>query len=162
MTDEIISPAATRPVLAAREAATGSGHPAVLAVILVSYLMIVLDISIIIAALPKIESALGFSATGLSWVQNAYTLAFGGLLLLGARAGDLFGRRRMFVTGLGLFTACPASRSWCCPSSWPESISARMETAEHAAGIGAQSSASRAERARVPDEPPATRPGHES
>jgi EmrB/QacA subfamily drug resistance transporter len=77
----------------------------VLAIILASYLMIVLDISIVITALPKIHQALAFSATGLSWVQNAYTLAFGGLLLLGARAGDLRGRRRMFVVGIGVFTA---------------------------------------------------------
>jgi EmrB/QacA subfamily drug resistance transporter len=73
-------------------------------IVLISYLMIVLDISIVIAALPRMQQGLGFSATGLSWVQTAYTLAFGGLLLLGARAGDLLGRRRMFVTGLGLFT----------------------------------------------------------
>jgi MFS family permease len=73
-------------------------------IILVSYLMIVLDISIVITALPKMQTSLGFSATGLSWVQNAYTLAFGGLLLLGARAGDILGRRRMFIWGLALFT----------------------------------------------------------
>jgi EmrB/QacA subfamily drug resistance transporter len=77
----------------------------VLAIILVSYLMIVLDISIVITALPKIHHSLGFSATGLSWVQNAYTLAFGGLLLLGARAGDILGRRRMFMVGIAIFTA---------------------------------------------------------
>jgi MFS family permease len=75
----------------------------VLVIILASYTMIVLDISIVIAALPKIHYALGFSSTALSWVQNAYLLAFGGLLLLGARAGDLLGRRRMFVVGLALF-----------------------------------------------------------
>jgi EmrB/QacA subfamily drug resistance transporter len=78
---------------------------AVLAVVLVSYLMIVLDISIVITALPQLHDDLGFSATGLSWVQNAYLLAFGGLLLLGARAGDLLGRRRVFIAGLGMFTA---------------------------------------------------------
>jgi EmrB/QacA subfamily drug resistance transporter len=77
----------------------------VLTIILVSYLMIVLDISIVITGLPKILEGLRFTPTGLSWVQNAYTLAFGGLLLLGARAGDILGRRRMFVIGLGLFTA---------------------------------------------------------
>src|SRR5436309_9244919 len=76
-----------------------------LTIILASYLMIVLDVSIVITALPRIHHALGFSATGLSWVQNAYTLAFGGLLLLGARAGDLLGRRRMFVVGIATFTA---------------------------------------------------------
>jgi MFS family permease len=59
--------------------------------------MIVLDISIVITALPEMQIDLGFSATGLSWIQNAYTLAFGGLLLLGARIGDILGRRRMFT-----------------------------------------------------------------
>ena len=77
---------------------------AVLAVILASYLMIVLDISIVITALPEIKSTFAFGAAGLSWVQNAYLLAFGGLLLLGARAGDILGRRRMFVSGLAAFT----------------------------------------------------------
>jgi MFS family permease len=90
---------------AARHPATASHPTAVLTIILVSYLMMVLDISIVITALPKIHDGLGFSATGLSWVQNAYTLAFGGLLLLGARAGDILGRRRMFVAGIALFTA---------------------------------------------------------
>jgi MFS family permease len=88
---------------AARTGATSS-KTAVLAIILVSYTMIVLDISIVITALPKLQQSLHFSANGLSWVQSAYTLAFGGLLLLGARAGDVIGRRRTFVAGLGLFT----------------------------------------------------------
>jgi EmrB/QacA subfamily drug resistance transporter len=86
-----------------RNSGARSGAP-VLVVILVSYLMIVLDISIVITALPQMKDGLGFSSTELSWVQNAYTLTFGGLLLLGARAGDLLGRRRMFVAGLALFT----------------------------------------------------------
>src|SRR3954467_10793623 len=77
---------------------------AILAIVLASYTMIVLDISIVITALPKIHRALDFSPTALSWVQNAYLLAFGGLLLLGARAGDLIGRRKVFIIGLGLFT----------------------------------------------------------
>lgn len=76
----------------------------VLAIILVSYLMIILDTSIVITGLPKIQAALGFSATHLSWIQSAYTLAFGGLLLLAARAGDVLGRRRMFLIGLAVFT----------------------------------------------------------
>ena len=83
-----------------------SSNPAMLLpIVLASYLMIVLDISIVITGLPKIRDSLGFSISGLSWVQNAYTLAFGGLLLLGARAGDLLGRRRMFIAGLAIFTA---------------------------------------------------------
>src|SRR5690242_14736165 len=89
-----------------------------LAVILGSYLMIVLDVSIVITALPKMHHALGFSATGLSWVQNAYTLAFGGLLLLGARAGDLLGRRRMFVAGIALFTVASLAAGLAQSAAW--------------------------------------------
>src|SRR6202012_5253364 len=78
------------------------GSTLVLAVILGAYLMIILDTSIVITALPSIHRSLHFSDTGLSWVQNAYTLTFGGLLLLGARAGDLLGRRRLFTVGVAL------------------------------------------------------------
>ncbi|MFT3847718.1 MAG: MFS transporter [Propionivibrio sp.] len=79
-------------------------HGTVLAIIMASYLMLVIDISIVLTGLPRIQAALGFTPAGLSWIQNAYTLAFGGFLLLGARAGDILGRRRMFIAGLGLFT----------------------------------------------------------
>ncbi|MBS2964110.1 MFS transporter [Actinocrinis puniceicyclus] len=75
-----------------------------MAIILTSQLMIVLDASVIITSLPKIHDAFGFSPTGLSWVQNAYTLAFGGLLLFGARVGDILGRRRVYLAGIALFT----------------------------------------------------------
>jgi len=76
----------------------------VLAVILTSQLMVVLDETIVNVALPDIKTALGFSDSQLSWVLNAYTLTFGGLLLLGARAGDLLGRRRTFLAGITVFT----------------------------------------------------------
>ncbi|WP_205698249.1 MFS transporter [Conexibacter sp. SYSU D00693] len=76
-----------------------------LAIILGAYFMIILDVSVVVTALPSIDDALHFSDAALSWVQNAYTLTFGGLLLLGARMGDLLGRRRVFVAGIGLFTA---------------------------------------------------------
>jgi MFS family permease len=76
-----------------------------LVVIATAQLMVVLDATIVIIAQPHIQQALGFSGSGLEWVVNAYALAFGGLLLLGGRAGDLLGRRRMFVTGLLLFSA---------------------------------------------------------
>ncbi|WP_370415437.1 MFS transporter [Streptomyces fradiae] len=66
-------------------------------------LMVVLDITIVNIALPHIQSALDFSTTSLSWVVNAYTLTFGGLLLLGGRAGDILGRRRVFIFGVLLF-----------------------------------------------------------
>ena len=92
--------------------------PAVLAIILASYLMIVLDISIVITALPQLQRDLGFSATGLSWVQNAYLLAFGGLLLLGARAGDIFGRRRVFVVGLALFAVASVAVGLAQSAAW--------------------------------------------
>ena len=77
---------------------------AILAIILVSYVMIVLDTSIVLTGLPNIRHELGFGDTGLAWVQSAYTLSFGGFMLLAARAGDTFGRRRMLMLGLSLFT----------------------------------------------------------
>ncbi|WP_427135155.1 MFS transporter [Pseudarthrobacter sp. S9] len=76
---------------------------AILAIILVSYFMIILDNSIIFTGLPRIQAAMDLSATGLSWVQNANTLVFGGLLLRGARLGDILGRRRVFIAGLAVF-----------------------------------------------------------
>ena len=76
---------------------------AILAIILVSYFIILLDNSIIFTGLPSIQAEMMYSSTGLAWVQDAYTLVFGGLLLLGARAGDLLGRRRVFVIGLAVF-----------------------------------------------------------
>ena len=82
-----------------------TANPAmVLAIILGCYLMVVLDASVVITALPDIRTDLGFSPTSLSWVQNIYALAFGGLLLLGARMGDLLGRRQVFIGGIALFT----------------------------------------------------------
>jgi EmrB/QacA subfamily drug resistance transporter len=82
-----------------------AAHPAaVLAIILISYFMILLDNSVIFTALPNLQAELQLSTTALSWVQDAYTLVFGGLLLLGARAGDLLGRRRVFVFGLAVFS----------------------------------------------------------
>src|SRR5262245_61599244 len=75
-----------------------------LAVILAAQLMVVLDTTIVNVALPHIQRGLHFSGSGLSWVLNAYILTFGGLLLLGARAGDLVGRRRVFLAGIALFS----------------------------------------------------------
>ena len=76
-----------------------------LLVIATAQLMVVLDATIVNVALPHVQRALGFSGTGLEWVVNAYAVTFGGLLLLGGRAGDIFGRRRVFVFGLLLFSA---------------------------------------------------------
>src|SRR5438309_1859237 len=77
----------------------------VLALVCLGQFMVVLDISIVNVALPSIQADLRFSASGLQWVVNAYTLTFAGFLLLGGRTADLFGRRRMFLVGLGMFTA---------------------------------------------------------
>src|SRR4051794_41939683 len=65
--------------------------------------MVILDVSVVNVALPSIRNDLGFSAVDLQWVVNAYTLTFAGFLLLGGRAADLLGRRRVFVSGLLLF-----------------------------------------------------------
>jgi EmrB/QacA subfamily drug resistance transporter len=75
-----------------------------LAVILTAQMMVVLDATIVNVALPHIQTSLGLSGSGLSWVLNAYVLTFGGLLLLGARAGDVVGRRRTFLGGIALFS----------------------------------------------------------
>src|ERR1700685_1427297 len=94
------------------------GTPSVfLFVILTSQLMVVLDGTIVNVALPHIQQGLHFSGGGLSWVLNAYLLTFGGLLLLGARSGDLLGRRRTFLAGIALFSVSSlaggfATASW--------------------------------------------------
>jgi MFS family permease len=76
-----------------------------LALLAVTQFVVILDASIVNVALPSIGDALDFSQDNLSWVVNAYTLTFGGFLLLGGRLADLMGRRRMFMSGLVLFTA---------------------------------------------------------
>src|SRR6185503_12108369 len=68
-------------------------------------LMIVLDVTVVNVALPTIQDDLGFSTSNLAWVVNAYLIAFGGLLLLAGRFGDLIGRRTILLAGLGVFTA---------------------------------------------------------
>src|SRR3954465_9458579 len=81
----------------------------------VGMLMIVLDATVVNVALPSIQTDLGFSASSLAWVVNAYLIAFGGLLLLAGRLGDLIGRRTVFLGGLGMFTVasllCGAAQS---------------------------------------------------
>ncbi len=74
-----------------------------LAVLGVAYLMVVLDVSIVNVALPSIQEDLGFTTEDLQWVVSGYALTFGGFLLLGGRSGDLLGRRKIFMLGLGLF-----------------------------------------------------------
>jgi EmrB/QacA subfamily drug resistance transporter len=86
-----------------------------LVVLCVGMLMIVLDVTVVNVALPNIQSDLGFGSSSLAWVVNAYLIAFGGLLLLAGRLGDLLGRRRVFMAGLVVFTSasliCGASDS---------------------------------------------------
>lgn len=87
-----------------RPAARGAGRTGlVLTAVLVTQLMLVLDAAIVNIALPDIGTELHMTSTSLSWIVNAYTLAFGGLLLLGARAGDLLGRRATFLAGMTVF-----------------------------------------------------------
>src|SRR4030095_1693736 len=74
-----------------------------LAVLAAAQFMVFLDETVVNLALPSIKDALGFSQAGLAWVVNAYMLTFGGLLLLGGRVADLFGRRRLFLAGTALF-----------------------------------------------------------
>jgi EmrB/QacA subfamily drug resistance transporter len=83
----------------------GAHKGTILAIACLGQFMVILDVAIVTVALPAMRADLGFSATGLQWVVNAYTLTFAGFLLLGGRAADLFGRRRVFIAGLALFTA---------------------------------------------------------
>ncbi len=102
----------------------------VLAIVLVAQMMEVLDTSIVNIALPDMSVALHFSPSALSWVVNAYALAFGGLLLLGARAGDILGRRRVFFAGIALFSLASLAGGFA--TSGGELIAARVVQ-----GIGA-------------------------
>jgi EmrB/QacA subfamily drug resistance transporter len=105
----------TRPPGAARR---GNHRGLALAVIAASQLMVVLDATIVNIALPHIQTALHFSTTELSWVLNAYTLTFGGLLLLGGRAGDILGRRRVFIFGILVFTLASLLGGLATSSAW--------------------------------------------
>src|SRR6202453_5544923 len=98
-----------------RRASTRPRPRVLLALVCVAQLMVILDVSIVNVALPSIRDGLRFSTTGLQWVVNAYTLTFAGFLLLGGRAADLLGRRRVFLAGTALFAlaslACALSDS---------------------------------------------------
>jgi EmrB/QacA subfamily drug resistance transporter len=91
--------------------------------------MVVLDATIVNVALPHIQTALGFSGTNLEWVVNAYALAFGGLLLLGGRSGDLLGRRRIFIAGILLFSLASLLGGFATDQAW-------LLTARVVQGIG--------------------------
>ena len=91
----------TRPV----DLPDNAGRAAIgIAIVLSAQLMFILDATVVNVALPKIDADLGFGPASLSWVLSGFTLAFGGLLLLGGRLGDVYGRRRLFLTGVAVFT----------------------------------------------------------
>jgi EmrB/QacA subfamily drug resistance transporter len=90
----------------------------VLAVIATAQLMVALDLTIVNVALPHIQAALGFSGSNLEWVANGYAVAFGGLMLLGGRSGDLVGRRRIFVAGLLVFVAASLVGGFATDQAW--------------------------------------------
>ena len=100
-----------------------------LAVIATAQLMVVLDATIVNVALPHIQTALHFSGTNLEWVVNAYALAFGGLLLLGGRSGDLLGRRRVFIAGILVFSLASLVGGFATSEAW-------LLTARVVQGIG--------------------------
>src|SRR5438552_18179467 len=89
-----------------------------LVVIALAQLMVVLDATIVNIALPSMQRALHFTPTGLEWVINAYTLVFGGFLLLGGRAGDLLGRKRLFLAGVVVFTVASLLNGLATNSTW--------------------------------------------
>ncbi|SEG42574.1 drug resistance transporter, EmrB/QacA subfamily [Actinacidiphila yanglinensis] len=91
--------------------------------------MVILDVTIVNVALPQMRDALGLSTNGLQWVVNAYTLTFAGFLMLGGRAADLWGRRRTFLAGLALFTACSLMGGLAQSGAW-------LVTARAAQGVG--------------------------
>ena len=110
---------ATRAAAPGGVAAAGGPRPGLaLLVLATAQLMVVLDATIVNVALPHIQRALGFSGSGLEWVVNAYALTFGGLLLLGGRAGDLLGRRKMFIAGLLLFSAASLAGGFATSQGW--------------------------------------------
>jgi EmrB/QacA subfamily drug resistance transporter len=89
-----------------------------LVVVCIAQFMVVLDGTVVNVALPSIQEDLGFSASSLQWVVNAYTLAFGGFLLLGGRAADFLGRRRLFVAGVVVFTGASLLNGLATSSEW--------------------------------------------
>jgi EmrB/QacA subfamily drug resistance transporter len=101
-----------------------------LALLCGAFFMVLLDATIVLVALPSIQQDIGFSEHGLQWVLSAYALTFGGLLLLGGRAADLLGRRRLFMTGVLFFTAA----SLMCGLAWSP---AALLTARVVQGVGA-------------------------
>jgi EmrB/QacA subfamily drug resistance transporter len=119
-----------RRALPAPDAPARPNPALILGVILATYLMIILDATVVITALPSIAERFDFSPAALSWVQSAYALTFGGLLLLGARMGDILGRRRTFVAGIALFTVASLAGGLAQTQVW-------LLTARALQGVGA-------------------------
>jgi EmrB/QacA subfamily drug resistance transporter len=124
----------TRPAAPRARAATAAHAPRrlglVLAIIATAQLMVALDLTIVNVALPRIQAALGFSGSNLEWVVNAYAVAFGGLLLLGGRSGDLLERRRVFIAGLLVFVLASLLGGLATDQAW-------LITARAVQGVGA-------------------------
>jgi len=116
MSTSSISPTITRDPATGPRRADRRG--VALAIVLGAQLMIILDMTVVNIALPSIARGLHFSAPSLSWVLNAYTLTFGGLLLLGGRAGDILGRRRVFMAGIALFTVASLAGGLATSPGW--------------------------------------------
>jgi len=117
-TARVVSNAAASSAAATSTGAAPRRLGLALAVIATAQLMVVLDATIVNVALPHIQTALGFSNTNLEWVVNAYALAFGGLLLLGGRSGDLLGRRRVFIAGILVFTLASLLGGFATSQEW--------------------------------------------
>jgi EmrB/QacA subfamily drug resistance transporter len=90
----------------------------VLVIVCLAQFMVILDATVVNVALPSIQSDLGFTAASLQWVINSYTLVFGGFLLLGGRAGDLFGRRRLFLWGVAVFSVASLLNGLATSDTW--------------------------------------------
>ena len=122
---------AERPAMPAPHVEEPKAHANIsLAVILTVQLMLVLDVTVVNIALPEMQEVLHFSQSNLSWVLNAYLLTFGGLLLLGGRMGDLFGRNRLFIGGVALFTLASLAGGLATSAGW-------LVAARAVQGIGA-------------------------
>ena len=102
MTDAVVE---SPPIAGTQSASRQSNRWLILVIACLAQFMVVLDATVVNVALPSIQKGLHFSPSSLQWVVNAYTLVFGGFLLLGGRAGDLLGRKRLFVAGVALFSA---------------------------------------------------------
>lgn len=123
------SPAQGEPVTRQATQRRHAPDGVVLALACVAQFMVVLDVSIVNVALPSVGRDLHYSASGLQWVVNAYVLTFAGLLLFGGRAADLFGRRRAYLFGLGLFTLASLAGGLAQDSAW-------LTAARAAQGVG--------------------------